>query len=226
MKVEFLATSLQPVAANQPAVPELTITNDVDKDDIEIIFTPSDGVYDGRFANNGWLQEMPQSLTKVVWDNAAILSPRTARALAVKDGSMIVLRQGDVELPLPVYEMPGCAPGVVAVAFGYGRKRAGMVGGMPSEEVPVVGTDVSSLRTSDSMLLKTKVEARPRYTDYLLVSTQDHWAIDDMGREETETRSKQLIREGTTALYEKNPGFATDKQPHFPSRRQDRFAMD
>ncbi len=216
VKVDFLATALQPVAAGQPAIPAVTVSNDVDKDDIEIVFTPSDGVYDGRFANNGWLQEMPQSLTKVVWDNAAILSPRTARALAVKDGSMVVLRQGDVELTLPVFEMPGCAPGVVAVAFGYGRKRAGMVGGMPSEDVPVVGTDVSPLRTSDSMLLKTKVEARPRYTDYELVTTQDHWAIDDMGREETESRSKQLIREGTTALYDKNTHFASDKQPHFP----------
>ncbi len=216
VKADFLATALQPAAAGQPAVPAISVSNDVDKDGIEIVFTPSDGVYDGRFANNGWLQEMPQSLTKVVWDNAAILSPRTARALAVKDGSMIVLRHGDVELTLPVFEMPGCAPGVVAVAFGYGRKRAGMVGGMPSEDVPVVGTDVSPLRTSDSMLLKTKVEARPRYTDYQLVTTQDHWAIDDMGREETETRSKQLVREGTTALYEKNIHFASDKQPHFP----------
>ena len=195
---------------------KLAVTSDVDQDDIEVLFVPADGVYDGRFANNGWLQEMPQSLTKLTWDNAAVLSPRTAKALAVHDGSMIALRRGDTTLELPAYEMPGIAPGVVTVAIGYGRTRAGMVGGMKSEDVPVVGFDVAPLRASDSLLLATKVEGRPRYTDFTLATTQDHWAIDDLGRGETERRSFQLIREGTTALFEKNDHFASDKGPHVP----------
>ncbi len=191
-------------------------TNDIDQDAIEVLFNPADGLYDGRFANNGWLQELPQSLTKLTWDNAAVMSPRTARALAVKDGSMVALRRGDVTLELPVFEMPGCAPGVVTVPIGYGRKRAGMVGGMSDEDVPVVGVDVSPLRSSESMLLVTNVEGRPRYTDFMLATTQDHWAIDDLGKQETEHRSFDLIREGTTALLEKNEHFASDKGPHVP----------
>jgi MoCo/4Fe-4S cofactor protein with predicted Tat translocation signal len=216
------AIAVKPVDAKYqgPAGPvteaKLALTNDIDQDDLDVLFLPADGVYDGRFANNGWLQEMPQSLTKITWGNAAVLSPRTAKALKVTDGSMVALRRGDVTLELPVYEMPGVAPGVVAVSIGYGRTRAGMVGGMVEEDVPVVGTDVSPIRTSDSLLWAGKIEGRPRYVEYTWACTQDHWAIDDLGRRETERRSFQLIREGTTALLDKNEHFASDKGPHVP----------
>jgi Fe-S-cluster-containing dehydrogenase component len=189
---------------------------DIDQDDIDLLFVAADGIYDGRFANNGWLQEMPQSLTKLTWDNAAVMSPRTARGLNVKDGAMVALRRGDVSLELPVYEMPGCAPGVVSVAIGYGRTRAGMVGGFEENDVPVVGVDVSPLRTMETLRLATKVEGRPRKTEFMLATTQDHWAIDDLGKQETERRSFDLIREGTLALLDKNEFFASDKGPHVP----------
>jgi molybdopterin-containing oxidoreductase family iron-sulfur binding subunit len=189
---------------------------DVDKDAIEVIFMPADGLYDGRFANNGWLQEMPQSLTKLTWDNAAVMSPATAKALDLHHGLIVALRTGDSKVELPVYEMPGCAPGVVTVTIGYGRTLAGMVGGNPDEGVPVVGTDVSDIRHADAMLVAYDVEARPRYESYELATTQNHWAIDERGREETETRSFTLVREGTTALLEKVPDFAEVKGPHVP----------
>ncbi|TWU15440.1 TAT-variant-translocated molybdopterin oxidoreductase [Allorhodopirellula heiligendammensis] len=182
----------------------------------EVIFTPADGLYDGRFANNGWLQEMPQSITKLTWDNAAIMSPRSARALGTKHGLMVALRTADGEVELPVFEVPGCAPGVVSVAIGYGRNRVGMVGGMADEDVPTVGVDVSPIRTTSSMLLATSLQARPRLTEYELCCTQDHWAIDELGRDETEDRSFMLIREGTTALLEKLPEFTEAKGPHVP----------
>ena len=219
--LEGVASEIVTAKFGGPAGPltdkPVVATNDIDHDAIEVVFTPSDGLYDGRFANNGWLQEMPQSMTKLTWDNAALLSPRTARALAVNDGSMVALRNAGGELQLPVYEMPGIAPGVIVAPIGYGRTRAGMVGGMVSEDVPVVGTSVSPLRRFDSMMVMTGVEARPRYTDYLLATTQDHWAIDDLGKGETELRSFQLIREGTAALFSKNPTFAEDMGPHVPA---------
>lgn len=189
---------------------------DVDQDQIDVLFFPADGLYDGRFANNGWLQELPQSLTKVTWDNVAILSPRTARALQVKDGSMIALQRGTTVIELPVYEMPGCAPGVVSVAIGYGRKRAGMVGGMDGAGVDVAGTNVGPLRLSNAMRLASGIEARPRYKDYEIASTQNHWAIDELGKKETEKRSFTLVREGTLSLLKKNGQFVADKGPHVP----------
>lgn len=196
------------------AAPSADMT--VDQDSIDVLFVPADGVYDGRFANNGWLQEMPQTLTKITWGNAAVMSPRTARALKVKDGSMVTLRRDDAQVELPVFEVPGCAPGVVTVTIGYGRTRAGMIGGFASEDVDVVGTDVSPIRTSESLMLATGFEARPRYVDFELACTQDHWAIDELGQQETERRSFTLIREGTVELLEKNDHFVHDKGPHVP----------
>ncbi len=195
-------------------------------DDFEVIFMPADGLYDGRFANNGWLQEMPQSLTKLAWDNAAVMSPATAAALKIRHGNLVNLTVGENrKLGLPVYEMPGCAPGVVTVTIGYGRKRAGMVGGNIEEGVEVVGTDVSPIRVSDGLLIAKGVKARPNYDDYELATTQDHWAIDERGREETEIRSFTLIREGTTQLLEQTPYFADAKGPACPACRGTRFAL-
>jgi MoCo/4Fe-4S cofactor protein with predicted Tat translocation signal len=191
------------------------------KNDFEVLFVPADGIYDGRFANNGWLQELPQSLTKLCWDNAAVMSPATARSLEVRHGLKINLDRGEGSVDLPVYEMPGCAPGVVTVAIGYGRLRAGMVGGMENEDAPIVGVDVSPIRASDAMLTAYQVKARPRLSDddeYELATTQDHWAIDIRGRDETERRSFSLVREGTTELLKKVPSFANEapKAPHVP----------
>ncbi len=203
----------------------------VDKNNIEVIFSPADGLYDGRFANNGWLQEMPQALTKLAWDNAAVMSPATARGMSLdgdatdgtassgrmlKHGQMVALRIDGQKVELPVYEMPGCAPGVVTVSLGYGRERVGMVGGDPSKGVDVVGFDVAAIRRGEDVLVAYGVEGRPRYTDYELSTTQDHWAIDERGKDEVETRSFTLVREGTAALYEKIPEFAEAKGPHVP----------
>ena len=211
--LEEASGEYQPLTDDAPLA-----VSDIDQDEVEVLFVPADGIYDGRFANNGWLQELPQSLTKLTWGNAAIMSPSTARGLKeIYHGVMVALTVGDQTVVLPVYEMPGCAPGVVTVAIGYGRQRAGMVGGMAAENVETVGIDVAPLRTSAAPLVAFKVEARPRYSDYQLATTQDHWAIDELGREETKSRSFTLIREGTTKLLDKIPDFAEAKGPHVPS---------
>lgn len=186
------------------------------KDQFEVLLPPSEGLYDGRFANIGWLQEMPQSITKLTWDNAAIMSPKSARALGTKHGLMVAVRRGDATVELPVFEIPGCAPGVITAAIGYGRNRVGMVGGLVDENIPTVGVDVSPIRTTDSMALAYPVEARPRLNEYELCTTQDHWAIDELGRDEAEFRSYTLVREGTTALLDKLPEFTEAKGPHVP----------
>ncbi|MDA8745058.1 TAT-variant-translocated molybdopterin oxidoreductase [Rubripirellula amarantea] len=190
--------------------------DDVDKDQLEVLFVPADGIYDGRFANNGWLQEMPHALTKMCWDNAAVMSPKTATKLGVKHGLFVALEVGDSKVQLPVYEMPGFAPGVVSVPMGYGRTRVGEVGGDAEKGVPIVGIDVSPLRRSDAMLLATSVKGRPRYEDYDIATTQDHWAIDEGGRNETIARSFSLVREGTVELLKKVPEFAESLGPHVP----------
>ncbi|MCA9137744.1 MAG: TAT-variant-translocated molybdopterin oxidoreductase [Planctomycetales bacterium] len=215
-----LSGTAKELPAEDPAV---FSGNDINQDDIEVVFSVADGLYDGRFANNGWLQELPQSITKLTWGNAALMSPATAKALGIHHGLYVTLRNAGGKIELPVFETPGIAPGVVATNIGYGRTRAGMVGGATALGVDAVGFDVSPIRTSDSMLVAYKVEGRPNYNEYKFATTQNHWAIDDIGRKETERRSYNLVREGTTKLLEDVPTFAREqpKAPHVPSVGKD-----
>ncbi len=221
--VRVASESLEPTGEAKELTADAPVAmTEVDRaaieNDFEVLFVPADGLYDGRFANNGWLQELPQSLTKMSWDNAAVMSPASAEAFGLGHGDSIRLRTEKGEIVLPIYLMPGCAPGVVAAAIGYGRERVGMVGGMPSKDVETIGVDVSGLRSSKEMLVAYKVEARPVFQSYELSTTQDHWAIDELGRDETERRSFSLVREGTTELLKKVPEFAVaaPKEPHVP----------
>lgn len=219
IKIDARAPELSGTAAALPTEgPVVVLARDVDQDDIEVIFNVADGLYDGRFANNGWLQEMPQTITKLTWGNAAVMSPATAESLGISHGLHVTLRRGGSKIELPVFEIPGIAPGVVATTIGYGRTRAGMVGGAVEQGLDAVGTDVSPIRSSDSMLIAYKVEGRPNYDKFDFATTQDHWAIDEIGRKETERRSFTLVREGTTKLLKKVPTFAREqpKAAHVP----------
>ncbi len=154
---------------------------------VEVVFVPGAGVYDGRFANNAWLQELPDPLTKLTWDNAALVAPETARRLGLEQGRMVRLSRGRQSLELPVYIMPGQAAGSIAVALGYGRRAAGRVG-------DGVGFDGYALRTSDA-LDWANVELTPLSGRHALSTTQNHYAIDPLGQHESAERSRTLVRE-------------------------------
>ena len=76
---------------------------------LEVVFCPDPTIYDGRFANNTWLQETPKSLTKLTWDNAALISPSTAMRLSLVSGDVVELKQGDASVRIPVWIAPGHA---------------------------------------------------------------------------------------------------------------------
>src|SRR5262249_37215114 len=110
-------------------------------EELEFIFRADPTVYDGRFANNGWLQELPKPVTKLTWDNAALLSPRTAEKqglthrIAARGGEhgQILSNVIDIELSksrvtAAAWILPGQAEGVVVLPLGYGRKNAGFTG--------------------------------------------------------------------------------------------------
>jgi hypothetical protein len=94
-------------------------------DDIEIVFKPDPAVFDGRFANNGWLQELPKPNTKLTWDNAAMISPQTAQKLGLKDGNYVKLQLGRREVKAGVVLVPGHADNSITLHLGYGRRKAG-----------------------------------------------------------------------------------------------------
>ncbi len=159
----------------------------VKDDKIEVVFRPSPCLYDGRFANNGWLMEMPDPLTKMTWGNAVLVGPSTAEALKVRIGDRVRVRTAHGEAVLPVYPMPGQAAASVTVHLGYGRTSCGRVG-------DGVGTDVFALRTSNA-LHATLASLTPTGERETLATTQDHHAIDQLGARERAERLPLLVRE-------------------------------
>ncbi|HUT88452.1 MAG TPA: 4Fe-4S dicluster domain-containing protein [Thermoguttaceae bacterium] len=182
---------------------------------LEIVFCPDARLLDGRFANNGWLQEMPDPMTRLTWGNAALVSPATASELGVEDGSLVRLDFRGRAVEIPAYVMPGQADGSVAVELGYGRTAAGHVGGLEGEVEPV-GVDVYRLRTSDAMHFATGLTVEPTGRKVRLATVQDHYAIDAVGRRARDQRVGTLIRETTLDHYREHPDFAKHAVHHPP----------
>ncbi len=95
---------------------------------LEIVFRPDPTIWDGRYANNGWLQELPKPLTKLSWDSAALLSPATARRLGIENEDVLELRYRGRSVQIPAWIMPGQADQSITVFLGHGRRRAGRAG--------------------------------------------------------------------------------------------------
>ncbi|TWT36952.1 Tetrathionate reductase subunit B precursor [Posidoniimonas corsicana] len=203
--------------------------------EMEVVLTVSESTYDGRLANNGWLQETPDFITKLTWDNAALINPETAKSLNVGQGQMVTVTVGERSLELPVFIQPGQAKNSIGVALGYGRKAAGRVGGLLNESggavqglfpngiygtwVPIsaapVGFDAYQLRTTDgARVLTDGVSVKGASGKYTLATTQDHHAIDVGGLEAITERSFEFIREASQDFYKEHPKFAQEMGHH------------
>ncbi|OHB83865.1 MAG: hypothetical protein A2V98_09020 [Planctomycetes bacterium RBG_16_64_12] len=184
--------------------------------ELEIVFRCDAKVYDGRFANNGWLEEMPDPVTRLTWGNAALFSPATADELGVRDQTLVKLGYKGREVEMPAYVLPGQADGSVAVQLGYGRTAAGHVGGLVEGGVEPVGVDLYKLRTGDAMHFGTGLTVEPTGRKARLASVQDHFAIDAVGKKAREDRVGTLIQEATLDHYKKHPDFAKHAVHHPP----------
>ena len=176
---------------------------------LELEFHQDGSVYDGRFANNGWLQELPDPMSKITWDNAAGMGPATADEIGVKHGDMVMLAVGGRELEAAVAVLPGQAHGSISLALGYGREAAGGVG-------DGVGFDSYRLRVSEAMHYAADLKVTPTGGNYLLAGTQDHYLIDPIGMQGRESRIGTLVREGTLDEYKLDPSFAGHMDHHPP----------
>jgi molybdopterin-containing oxidoreductase family iron-sulfur binding subunit len=154
------------------------------------MFRPDPTVWDGRFANNGWLQELPKPLTKLTWDNAALLSPATAERLGLHNGEVVALHSQGRQVSAPVWILPGHVDDAVTVHLGYGRWRAGRVG---SE----TGFNAYQLRTSQAPWLATDLEIRKTGAQATLATTQQHHSME----------GRHLVRVGTQAHFLEHPHF-------------------
>jgi molybdopterin-containing oxidoreductase family iron-sulfur binding subunit len=198
-------SALPPVGPGvQAAIPAALAASP--SEDLEVVFHPGASVHDGRFANVAWLQELPEPVTKLTWDNAAWLSPSTARSLGVKTGDVIRLTTAAGSVDLPAMEVPGQADGSVSVALGYGRRAAGRVG-------DGVGFDTYKMRGASAPWI---APARAERTggSHPLATTQDHWAIDTIGKQGRDERMPSLLRSATLAKYREHPEFAHEEFEH------------
>jgi MoCo/4Fe-4S cofactor protein with predicted Tat translocation signal len=138
---------------------------------LELIFRPDPTVWDGRFANNGWLQELPKPLTKVTWDTTAWVSPQLAKDRGLQDGDVIELKYRGNTARMPIFRVPGHPLESVTVFFGYGRRMAGHVGTATREAEPF---NAFLLRTWDAPWFGSGLEISRTGERYPLATTQEH----------------------------------------------------
>lgn len=190
--------------------------------DIEINFRPDPSLWDGRWANNSWLQETPKPITTVCWDNVAILSPATAKKLnlipnmpdkpkspgidpdvlgvdavdikQIHGKAVIELTVGDRKLSMPIWVLPGQPENTITVHLGFGRTKAGEVGNGQ-------GYDTYKLRTTTNLNFAS-VTVKNTGLKGNIVSTQVHHTMRGIGEEE----NREIVKVGTLEEFEKNHG--------------------
>jgi len=158
---------------------------------IEIGFVPSSQMWDGRYANNGWMQECPDPMTKLVWGNAALVSGATAAKIKAGDGQMIAISRGGMKIQAAVLIQPGHADDSITIALGYGRTHCGRVG-------KDVGFDAGPLRTTDAMWYASGVEVTPTGERYVHSTTQERGLAEHL-------QERPVFREVNVAEYKSNP---------------------
>ena len=204
----------------------------------QLVFRTDPSIYDGRFANNGWLQELPRPLTKVTWDNVAVVSPNSAQQLVGKNDNGGAIKGREHYVPLvdiinpqgqtvqaPLWIMPGQPDGVITVHLGYGRRLAGRVGsGQIGFRAPneIVGFDAYQIRTSFAPWYVPSVQVRRSTGDHLLATTQLHFNLEDPN---FSTEPRDVVRSQTLEQFLHGERHAEDEKlpslyPDFPYQNQ------
>ena len=186
VRSSFLA---QAPTASAPAEPGL-----------ELLFRPDATIGDGRWSNNGWLQELPKPLTQLTWDNPVLISPELAARHSLANGDVIELRLHGRALRVPVWVTPGQAARSITLHLGYGRQRAGRVGDGQGFNAYLLRPAGAPWNAAGLQLVKTADR-------YLLASTQHHFNME----------GRDPLRVGTVAGYRRDPHFASAAD-EFPAR--------
>ncbi|RMF64285.1 MAG: 4Fe-4S dicluster domain-containing protein, partial [Calditrichaeota bacterium] len=171
----------------------LTTASGSSAGDLEVAFRPDPTIWDGRYANNGWLQELPKPLTKLTWDNAVMLSPQTAEKLQVENEDLVELRYGGRTVRGAVWILPGQPDGTVTVHFGHGRERVGQVGQR-------TGFNAYALRRVDAPWFDRGLQVHKTGEKSRLATTQHHHNMEN----------RHLVRSGTLAEFLAHPEFVRE----------------
>jgi Fe-S-cluster-containing dehydrogenase component len=204
-KAEPVATTLD--WAELAELTELDVP-EPDPDIIELALFPDPCLWDGRFAPNPWLQELPAPITSLTWGNAAFLAPETAARLGVEDEQLVHLSLAGRSVEAPARILPGHPPGQVSVHLGHGRRSAGRLG-------TGHGFDAYTLRSAASPWFAPGLVLVPLAKHERLASVQHHHRMD----------GQPIVREASRAHYHELGAlaFGVPASPaHPPSLHPDR----
>ncbi len=155
------------------------------------------GLRDGRHANNPWLQELPDPVTKITWDNYLSVAPKTAAELGLVEGDVVVLKGNGSSLEMPVQIQPGQSPKTLSAALGYGRKKCGKVGeGVGVSVYPLVGLKEGLFRYSAGGYSLEKTGRKIEFA-----ATQIHHSME----------GRPIIKEASLAEFQKNPAAGNEE---------------
>jgi molybdopterin-containing oxidoreductase family iron-sulfur binding subunit len=171
-------------------LPEITAKN-VSAQNLEVIFFRDAKVDDGRYANNGWMQELPDPITKMTWDNAVLVSRKTARELGVANGDIVEISLNGKTVSGPIWTQPGMADYSLGLALGYGREKAGRVG---------TGIGFNAYKIFSGKYIEAGATVKKTGETYTLACTQHHWSME----------GRPAVREANLEEFLKEPEFAKE----------------
>jgi molybdopterin-containing oxidoreductase family iron-sulfur binding subunit len=188
-----------------------------DANAIELNIRRDSTIYDGRFSNNGWLQELPKPMSKLTWDNAVQMGPKMASRLGIATEDVVELELNGKKIQGPVWIQAGHPDNSVTITLGYGRMRAGRVG-------TAQGFNAYALRTSTAPYIASGVTIRKTGDTYKLASTQGMQSMDTPNG-----ATRPLVRETTLEEYKKEPNFAKEEEtpydltlyPNYPYKEEE-----
>ena len=176
---------------------------------LEVSFRPDASADDGRYANNGWLQELPRPLTKITWDNVAMISPKTASVLGLSNGDVALLVVENRSMNVPVWIQPGHADACISLTLGYGRTQAG-------EVANGVGFNASLLRASGQPWMLSGARLSATGKGHAIATTQNHFTME--GRDLVRVETLADFQADPLCLKHENeePPFEENLYPSFP----------
>ena len=181
------------VAAAAAAEPKATGTG------LEVSFYPSASMYDGSFTNNGWMMECPDPMTKIIWGNAALVSPKTAKEKGIEDNAEVKINVSGQSLTAAARIQPGLADNAIVISLGYGRTAAGRIG-------QEVGYNASALRTTAGFWFAEGATIEKTGNSLIVGTTQEHHRMEEPKLVSWQpANTRPLAREATLAEYKKNP---------------------
>jgi molybdopterin-containing oxidoreductase family iron-sulfur binding subunit len=172
---------------------------------LELVLRPDPTIFDGRFANNGWLQELPKPLTKITWDNAGLISSETAGRLGVKSQDLVTLDFNGRKLDVVLWVQPGTVDDSITLTLGYGRTRSGRVG-------TGAGFNAYALRTTKAPTGGPGLTLAPTGRSYSLAVTQAQQVIDQR------LSDRDLVRVASLAEFEKDEHVFEHQGHHEPPK--------